>query len=321
MITGVMSAQIIGQIEYRNNTLYIADKYGSLFAMDTSGKKKWTLSTDNNPNEHSYPVVIDSTVYFSGSDELVILEADSGNPLARKSLIAEDAHYFGRRLIPYKDKGIYPANNSLKIMNRQTGEFEKELPCPGGSRMTPILYKNRILIINQQGILLKINPESGIIEKEIPTHAGKSIALPVTIKNNFIYFADSSGHLVCIDMEVEQVLWEKEISGEKTTVYHRLEYGEKSINVFARGILYSMVLETGVEHFSPIEDVSCPPLYKDGMLIFGTTDGFLMFINEEDGKEIARINVEQKITTRPVLANNDLLIGTETGNVFVITSY
>ncbi|MBN2531973.1 MAG: PQQ-binding-like beta-propeller repeat protein [Spirochaetales bacterium] len=316
----VSNTEIIGQMEYNKGILYVADKYGSLFAVDTSGKTIWTVSTNNNPNEHSFPVVIGNRLYFSGSDELVILDTSSGSLLARRALNADEAHYFGRYLIPYKDQGIYPANNALKIMDMQTAEFIKEFPCPGGSRMTPVIFNDMLYIVNQQGVLLKMDPETGIIKKEIPTQAQMPVALPVTIKDNYIYFADSKSHIVCMDSVKEQVRWEKDISGEKATVYHMLICGEKSINIFVRGTLYNLSLEDGTERFSPVPDITCPPLYKSGMLIFGTTDGFLTFLNEEDGTVAAKINVEQKITTRPVLAGNKLLIGTETGTVFVIAS-
>jgi outer membrane protein assembly factor BamB len=206
-------------------------------------------------------------------------------------------------------------------MDLKTGEFIREIPCPGGSRMTPVVYNERIYIVNQAGTLLKINPETAAVEKRIPTGAQQPVALPVTINDGLFYFADNAGHIVCIDISKEKILWEKDISGERAAVYHSLEAGEKSINIFVRGTLYNLGLRDGTERFEPVTEITCPPLYKNGMLIYGTSDGFLTFLNEEDGTVVSKINVEQKITTRPVMAGKELIIGTETGNVFMITTF
>ncbi|MBN2443810.1 MAG: PQQ-binding-like beta-propeller repeat protein [Spirochaetales bacterium] len=315
----ISTTSIIGQIEYNDKTIYLADKYGALYGIDENGKKKWTISTNNNPNEHSYPVVLGDKIYFTGSDELVIADKASGTHVKRKSLQADEAHYFGRRIIPYSaGYGIFPANNSLKIMDLKSGEFIRSINCPVEFRTTPVLYKNHIIIVDQKGTVMFINPETGVIRKTFPTQARKPVALPVSIKGNFLYFGDSSGHIVCIDVIRDVLLWERDVMNENTTIYHRLECGENSVNLFAGGILLSLDPENGKERFPPVTGVSAPPLFIQGRLVFGTKEGLLVILNEADGKELVSINVGREITTRPVAADNKLIFGTETGELVII---
>ncbi|MFW5768764.1 MAG: FecR family protein, partial [Spirochaetota bacterium] len=79
----ITDAPLVGRVTSGAGGLFAADRKGQLIAANLDGDVRWRIETANTPNENSYPVLIGNLVYFSGAKELVIVEAASGDVLAR----------------------------------------------------------------------------------------------------------------------------------------------------------------------------------------------------------------------------------------------
>ncbi|NOY08150.1 MAG: hypothetical protein GXP33_04830 [Spirochaetes bacterium] len=107
---------------------------------------------------------------------------------------------FGRHVVGYDQKGLFPTDSAIKILNITTGNTIKKIKIPGGSKMTPAIYKNTILMANQQGVFYKINPNSGKIITKLQTKAVQPVAVAVTVHGDKAFFPGRRGTIVCINL-------------------------------------------------------------------------------------------------------------------------
>jgi outer membrane protein assembly factor BamB len=101
-------------------------------------------------------------------------------------------------------------------------------------------------------------------------------------------------------------------------VFQDIETSIQGLFIISKGTLFGLSLKNGNDLFSPISGVSSPPLFSEGMLFFGTAGGQLVEINSLNGAVLKSLYIGEKITTRPVLFGENLIAGTESGNIIVI---
>ena len=316
----ICEAPITGNVLVTPDRMYLADETGRLYALSRQGRTFWSIPTKNLSNENSFPVMIGNNIYLSGSDEFVIVNSSNGNVITRLNLDRDYSHLFGRRVVPYKQFAIFPANNSLRLINRFTGETMNEIEIPGGARMTPAVYNDRALIVNQEGEFLVVDLEQGTIESRIKTGAVQPIAITVSIYNDLAYFAGRKGRVVCVDLAEERVLWEVPLPGRKLRgVFQDLEVGRDGVFAFSEGNIYGFSLNEGDSLFQPIQNASSPPLYREEQrrLYFGAT-GQTLLAADTRGRILKALNIGEIITTRPRFEDGSLIVGTEGGKLLTI---
>ena len=314
----VSNTTLIGSLVSADGIILSADRHGILAASDMNGRILWTHATDNGPNENSYPVVIRDKVYFTGSNQFIILDLKSGRPLKEIDLDRESAHLFGRKVIEYDGNGIYPANNTLRFFELNNGRTRYEIALPNGSKMTPALYNGKVLIVNQNGVLLIIDPEKKSIESTVPTGAVQPVATSVKFVDNRGIIAGRRGTIVSVDLTSGRVLWEKTLSGDGAiSIFHDVECDGRGVYVYAKDTLYALGLSNGEVLFKPLEGLSAPPLLWAGYLYYGTRDGNFAVAEAATGRVLNTLYIKERITTRPIYENGKIYAGTEVGNVYV----
>ncbi|RKX73258.1 MAG: hypothetical protein DRP87_19210, partial [Spirochaetes bacterium] len=309
--------RIVGSVATLGDKIYAADSNGLLTAANLSWDKLWSLSTRNSPNENSSPVIIKDKVYLSGSRELVIAEALSGSLLAKVSLEGESAHLFGRRVVGYNGQLLLPANDSIIIIDPATGEETRRIPIPGGSRMTPTVWQNRILIVDQQGTFLIINPDRGTVEAKISTQAVQPVALTITVYENTAYFSGRKGTVVAIDLGNRRVKWERKLREEGTSVFTDVECGSEGAFVFARDTIFGLSLRDGSDLFNPLTDATSAPLYSGSKVYYGG-EGKLIVRDASRGSLLETVEVGDTISTKPARINKKIVAGTTSGNILLL---
>ncbi|MBA7524302.1 Outer membrane protein assembly factor BamB [subsurface metagenome] len=300
--------------------LISADKKGNLYAVNRLGEMAWQVNTANNPNENSFPVVIGNNVFFSGSDEFLILNGVSGKILTRMNLDKDYSHLFGRRVVHFGQFALFPTNNSIRFINLYSGETMREIAVPDGSRMTPAVYNGKLLIVNQQGVFMVIDPATEKVVQRIATKAVQPVALKINTLDNRAYFAGRKGQVVCIDLDAGEVAWERKLeAGKDIGIYHDLEAVPDGVFAFADKSIYGFSLADGSLLFAPIRDASSPPLYYalPSLLYYGSTGGELIAA-DTGGRIRKRLKVKGNITTRPFWDNGNLIVGTDSGELMII---
>jgi len=315
----ISDAGLIGNAVSTGDLVFTSDKKGRIFAVSRDGEKRWTVETDNGRNENSYPVVSGNTLFFTGSNEMVKVRADKGTVISRTELSGDSAHLFGRRVVPYEDSILMPTNGSIRIIDQSSGELQKEIPVPGGSRMTPAIWNGKIITVNQQGSLLIIDPESSSVEGEISTAGMQPVALAPVVRENRAVFSGRKGTVVCVDLAERSVNWERDLSGESVSVFSDPECSPDGVYLFAGSRIFGLSMKDGSDLFAPISGVTSPPLYRNGTIIFGTSEGGLSAADAATGERHIAVNADEVITTRPVPSGRSVAAGTEDGTVLIMS--
>ncbi len=313
----VSNGALVGRMMNSGNLVFTADSGGMVTALGLEGKKVWNIATANSPNENSYPVIINGTLFFSGSKELVIANSVNGTVQARVPLDAPAAHLFGRRVVPSNSGLLLPTNESIRIINQATGATIKEIPLPKGSRMTPAVWNNKIVIADQQGSLLIINPNGkNPIEAEISTAAVQPVALAPSISGNKAIYSGRKGTVVCVDLQSKEVLWEKKLSGN-ASVFTDIACSGNGVYAFAKGSIYALNLQNGADLFAPISGATSPALCTGTNVVYGAGNQ-LVIRNGSSGAIVQNIALPAGVTTVPVQVGDNIIVGTENGRVLYI---
>jgi outer membrane protein assembly factor BamB len=313
------SAALVGAVESSGDVLVAADRQGGLIGADRRGRTLWKVATQNTPNENSSPVVGTDNLYFTGSKEFVVVAIRTGAVVSRTALDSSTTHLFGQRVAVSSSLGISPTSSSLTIFNTATGATLRQVPVAGGTLMTPTISDGRVLVVSQTGVFMAMDPESGQVLFQVPTGASQPVASSVLVSGSRAYFADRKGLLVCVDMDARKVLWKVPLKGQGTTgVFQDLEKSADGIFAFAGNSISAISAADGSEMFPRIDGVSTPPLYRAGRLYFGTQGGALAAVDAGTGKMVKSLDLKAVANTRPQADGPRLLVGTTTGQIFVI---
>ncbi|MCK5198576.1 MAG: PQQ-binding-like beta-propeller repeat protein [Spirochaetales bacterium] len=216
---------------------------------------------------------------------------------------------------------LFPANDEIRIINRDNGDLIRTISLPGkGSRMTPAVWKDKILSVDQEGTLSIINSGSGSVEKEITTMGTQPIALSITVKNNVAVFSGRKGSVVCVDLNAGKVLWEKQLSdGEnKVQVYSDIVCSDTGAYIYAKGLIFGLDLDSGNDLFEVVRNVSSPPAIIDDSLVFGLADSTLVFMDPSSGNIRESLSLEEPVSTRPAPFADKIAVGTSRGKIIII---
>lgn len=319
-ITASFAAVAGNPVLYRDRII-VADAYGVLTAATMGGEKAWTISTNNQSNTNSAPVLIGSRVCFSGSGEFVIADAETGAVVKSRALDNASSHIFGRRVVPFGKSAVYPENGKLVVFDPETGTTIREIAVPGESRMTPAVYNGTFLIADTKGTFLMIDAASGNMEAEVPTGLTTPVALAPTVHGTSAYVAGRKGMVACIDLKKKEVAWETLLSGDKqAAVYNDMLFGNNTLFAFSRGTVYALDAATGAFLYDGIRNLSAPPAYLGGSLVFGTRDKKLVVADAKTGKVKTSLAAGEEISARPVLEKGKIMAGTASGKVLIIDS-
>jgi len=320
-VLSVSSNKLVGSVSSGNNMFYSSDSHGVINAVSPNGRLVWKVKTENKSVENSYPVFSKNRIYFSGSSELIILNANNGKVVARETLDKNSAHIFGRRIVPMGSEDLFPANEEIRVIDRNNGNIVRSISLPGnGSRMTPAVWNNKILSVDQNGTLSIINAGNGSVVKEISTGGSQPIAMSVTIKNDLAVFSGRKGNVVCVDLNAGNVLWEKQLNGNgsKVQVYSDIICSNNGAYVYTKGIIFALDIKTGTDLFKSINNVSAPPALIKNELVFGNTDGKLIFMDAVSGNIKKFLILDNDVSTRPAELNGKICVGINGGKIVVI---
>lgn len=298
------------------NRFVFADRKGRLYAVDDNGNVLWNINTKNTENENSIPVIIENMVYFTGAREFLVIDLTAGKILKRIAIGNNkySSHLFGRRVVKYNDFIIYPSNGALIFLNRKTLTEVKEIPIPEKSYATPSVYGDELLVLNQRGSILIIDPISGKVEEEIQTDALQPVSLGPSISEGKAYFAGRKGTVVAVDLNLKKVIWERKL---QKGIFQDITIGKENVYPFDGEKFYKLSLDDGTPVAKPIVS-SCSPLYYDGKLFYGRENGDFVVMDETSGKVLKLLKLDAPIKATPEISGNKIVICTENGRVYKI---
>jgi len=317
----IADARFVGEMLSAGELIVAADNQGKVYAFDSNGSIVWSQETSNNPNHNSWPKVIGSNLYFAGSRELVIIQVASGKVLKRRALTTVENQMFGRRIVVLGNNGLFATDSAIQIIDLQTGITQKEYQIPGGSLMTPVVYKGKIYIVNLTGELVSMDLQSGAPDPQpLKTQAFGPIAIPISVSQGRAYFCGRKGMLVCVDLNSKSIVWQKKLDPNSNIYPHQEIIAlEKAVYIYAADKIYAFSAANGRALFRPLPHVTAPPLYLNGRLYYSRNDGTLVIADAMTGNVQRLIKIDARIGCRPLVGDKQLILATDQGEILLVS--
>ncbi len=256
-----------------------------------------------------------------GIDLFLTAELSSSRIVNTVQLYQPGLYPAGREVMPFHDRGLYTDGGRIVSFDLVSGKIIRQTPLPLNLPLTPVPYQDVALIISEKGRLL-IYDREGNLSPAFPEPILPSGALLVKVKENRLLamgHAGREGIFICVDLESREHLWEKFFPVDKDPgVPLALECGTENVYLFNGDRLFGWSGFEGRELFPVMDGVSSPPLYYDGFLCFGTNEGGFRIVDAFSGDLIKYLELGERITARPWFEEGHILVGTESGNIFVI---
>ena len=145
---------------------------------------------------------------------------------------------------------------------------------------------------------------------ESPIHSSPAIY------KDFLYVASTQGILKAIDMETGEEDWDIDLEGETNSspvinsnkLFIGTEDGIKAINTNTHEVIWDY----------DCDDVeSTPVVYKD-VVYFGSNDGHLYGLDEDDGKVVLNKKLDGELKSSPIVVDKNIYIGSTNGKLYSI---
>ena len=274
---------------------------GALYAVDRNGRILWSLSTSNSKVENAAPVFGGNKGYVIGNTEMVIFDPSGGRILARTDLTGDRADLFGRRPLAAGGYVLVPSDSSLVFVDPASGREEDSIEIPQGSRMSPASWNDKVIIANQRGTLLIIDPAQKTILSSVETGSTQPIGLAPSVSSSGIaVFSGRRGDVSAVDLNSQRVLWERRLSNETSVGVHTDAVISGDTVYFLGGdTVYAMSLSSGRDRFAPVGQISAPPMVRNNVLYLCRDDGTLLLHNADNGDFIGEVRIGEQISARP----------------------
>ncbi|WAT01379.1 outer membrane protein assembly factor BamB [Rouxiella chamberiensis] len=323
---------------WKDNTIYAADRFGIVKALDAdNGKEKWKVDLSENPGffssnisaQLSGGVTVDGSNLYIGSEKAVVYSLNTADGTqAWQTKVAGEA--ISRPVVSDGLVLIHTGNGILQALNQKDGTiaWSANLDMPtlslrgesapatafgaaivGGDngRVSAVLMKEGQMIWQQ-----RISEPSGATEIDRLSDVDTT---PV-IANGVIYTIAYNGNLVAMDLRSGQIMWKREVG----SVNNILVEGDRIYLVDQNDRVMALNTEGGVTIWTQSEllhrNLTAPVLYN-GFIVVGDAEGYMHWLNTNDGRFVAQQKVDSSgLLSAPVVASDKLVVQAKGGEVY-----
>ena len=325
---------------WQNDTVYAADRFGIVKALDASdGKEKWkvNLSTDNGFFSKNTPALLSGGVtaagehIYIGSERAQVYALNSADgSVAWQTKVAGEA--LSRPVVSDGLVLIHTSNGRLQGLDQNSGavKWTVNLDMPalslrgesapatafGGAIVGGDNGRVSAVILNQGQIIWqqRISQPSGATEIDRLSDVDTT---PVIV-NGVVYALAYNGNLTALDLRSGQMLWKREIGSVKDFIVdagriYLIDQDDRVMALNADGGV-AIWRQSDLLH----RNLTSPVLYN-GYIVVGDSEGYLHWLNTDDGRFVAQQKVDGSgFQTEPVVASDKLLIQAKNGEVYSI---
>lgn len=325
---------------WQNDTVYAADRFGIVKALDASdGKEKWkvNLSTDNGFFSKNTPALLSGGVtaagehIYIGSERAQVYALNSADgSVAWQTKVAGEA--LSRPVVSDGLVLIHTSNGMLQGLDQNSGavKWTVNLDMPalslrgesapatafGGAIVGGDNGRVSAVILNQGQIIWqqRISQPSGATEIDRLSDVDTT---PVIV-NGVVYALAYNGNLTALDLRSGQMLWKREIGSVKDFIVdagriYLIDQDDRVMALNADGGV-AIWRQSDLLH----RNLTSPVLYN-GYIVVGDSEGYLHWLNTDDGRFVAQQKVDGSgFQTEPVVASDKLLIQAKNGKVYSI---
>lgn len=315
----------------RDGRLYVADARGRVAALSQSdGRPIWERDTDLRLS--GGPEVVGDLMVIGTSDaELIALSARDGSERWRARLGSEvlsRPRIAGERVI------VHTIDDSVYALSTTDGKelWRYSYPAPvltlhGSS--SPVIVGDAALVGIAGGRLVSLELERGAPNWELTVTppSGRSeleriadLDVDPVVVGDIAYVATYNGDLAAVDIVTGSVLWRRELSA-----YAGLIADESRIFITDSDDVVWAATTTDGSGLWKQEELKyrrlTAPALVGNYLVVGDTEGWLHWIDRDDGRLLARERVSKdRIVHRPAVANGRVFVYANDGTVAALSA-
>ncbi|WP_318358330.1 outer membrane protein assembly factor BamB [Enterobacter sp.] len=325
---------------YADNVVYAADRHGTVKAVNADdGKEIWSVSLAEKSGYFSSSaallsggVTVSGGHVYVGSEKAQVfaLNAVDGTT-AWQTKVAGEA--LSRPVVSDGMVLIHTSNGQLQALNEGDGavKWTVNLDMPSlslrGESAPASVFGAAIVggdngrvsaILMQQGQMIwqqRISQATGTTEIDRLSDVDTT---PVVV-NGVVYALAYNGNLTALDLRSGQVMWKRELGSVNDFIIE----GDRIYLVDQNDRVLALTTDGGVTLWTQSDllhrNLTTPALYN-GSLVVGDSEGYMHWINVDDGRFVAQQQVDSSgFLTEPVVADGKLLIQAKDGTLYAIT--
>ncbi len=325
---------------YADNVVYAADRHGTVKAVNADdGKEIWSVSLAEKSGYFSSSaallsggVTVSGGHVYVGSEksQVFALNAADGTT-AWQTKVAGEA--LARPVVSDGMVLIHTSNGQLQALNEADGavKWTVNLDMPSlslrGESAPASAFGAAIVggdngrvsaILMQQGQMIwqqRISQATGTTEIDRLSDVDTT---PVVV-NGVVYALAYNGNLTALDLRSGQVMWKRELGSVNDFIIE----GDRIYLVDQNDRVLALTTDGGVTLWTQSDllhrNLTTPALYN-GSLVVGDSEGYMHWINVDDGRFVAQQQVDSSgFLTEPVVADGKLLIQAKDGTLYAIT--
>lgn len=310
--------------------VYACNAKGELAKLNAdNGKQEWRIET-NEPI--SGGVGSGGGLILVGTSRGDVLAYDVNGKLVWKSHISSEIlsapRYFeGKVIVRSGDNHIYGLDAADGI---RKWVYTRKVPALSLRSSAGIVVDGGAVYAGYSGgKMIALNADSGQLLWEATVATPKGVteieriaditSLPV-VAGPVVYAVAYQGRVAAVDRRTGQILWNREISS-----YTGMAFGNNKLYVsHTLGSFYSLDYETGKTFWRQGDLIkrrlTTPVVTKDFVAV-GDLEGYVHFINLENGKFAARIQVDSKAVMSIIVGNqpSQLIAATRDGGLYAVS--
>ena len=325
---------------YADSVVYAADRKGTVKAVNADdGKEVWSVNLaekdgwfSRKPALLSGGLTVSGGHVYVGSEKAQVYALDAGDG----SIVWQTTAAGEVLSRPTASDGlvlVHTSNGQLQALDENSGvvKWTVNLDMPAlslrGESAPAVAYGAAIVggdngrvsaVLMQQGQLIwqqRISQATGTTEIDRLSDVDTT---PVIV-NGVVYALAYNGNLTALDLRSGQIMWKRELGSVNDFIVD----GNRIYIVDQNDRILALTTDGGVTLWTQSDLLhrllTAPALYN-GSLVVGDSEGYMHWVNPEDGRFEAQQKVDSSgFLTEPVVADGKLLIQAKDGTVYAIT--
>lgn len=325
---------------WQDSNIYAADRRGTVKAVNADdGKEIWSVDLSEKTNFYSSNLpallsgglTVDGAHIYLGSEKAQVYALNtSDGSIAWQSKAAGEV--ISRPVVSDGLVLVHTSNGQLQAFDETDGavKWTVNLDMPAlslrGESAPAVAFGAAIVggdngrvsaVLMKQGQLIwqqRISQATGATEIDRLSDVDTT---PVIV-NGVVYALAYNGNLTALDLRSGQVMWKRELGSVNDFIVdaNRIFLVDQNDRVVALNADGGVTLWTQSDLLH--RNLTAPVLYN-GYLVVGDSEGYMHWINADDGRFVAQQKVDSSgFQTDPVVASDKLLIQAKDGTLYAI---
>jgi outer membrane protein assembly factor BamB len=326
---------------WQGTTVFAADRHGVVKAMDAdSGKEIWKADlsektgffSSNRSALLSGGVTASGDHVYVGSERAVVYALNSSDgKIAWQTSVAGEA--VSRPVVSDGLVLVHTSNGMLQGLSESDGKVQwtVNLDMPSLSlrgESAPVTAFGAAIVGGDNGRVSAVLMKEGqmIWQQRISQPSGATEidrlndvdTTPVVVEG-VVYALGYNGNLTALDLRSGQIIWKREVGSVSDFIVDagRIFVVDQNDRVMALNTQGGVSLwrQSDLLH----RNLTAPVLYN-GYLVVGDSEGYLHWLNTDDGRFVAQQKVDSSgFLSAPIVASDKLLIQAKSGDVYAFT--